>query len=97
MGVTNMTAQEKTNFTTNVTSVFTGAAFFGALSAWPTMGMFGRRRPLQLAALVFNVGAILMTATTHNLGMIYAGRAITGFAVGILTAVSQCAGRSDKR
>lgn len=87
MGIDKMTASQKTNITTNVTSVFTGAAFFGAVSAWPTMELFGRKRPMQLAAVLFNIGAILMTATQHSLGMIYAGRVITGFAVGILTAV----------
>lgn len=51
------------------------------------MEVFGRKRPMQLAAIIFNVGAILMTVTTHSLGMIYAGRVLTGFAVGILTAV----------
>lgn len=50
------------------------------------MEMFGRKRPMQISAFLFNIGAILMTVTTHNLAMIYAGRAITGFAVGILTA-----------
>jgi MFS family permease len=43
--------------------------------------------PLQIASIVFVVGAILMVATSHSLGMMYAGRVITGLGVGTLTAV----------
>ncbi|WOO82693.1 putative quinate permease [Vanrija pseudolonga] len=86
-GIDKMTADEQKNYTTNLTATFTGSAFFGAVFAWPVMEAWGRKRPMQVSALLFNVGAILMTVTTHSLGMIFAGRAITGFAVGILTAV----------
>jgi MFS family permease len=86
MGIDKMTKAEQTAMTTNLTSTFTGSAWFGAVFAWPCMERFGRKRPMQVSAFLFNLGAILMTVTTHNLGMIYAGRAITGFAVGVLTA-----------
>lgn len=86
MGINNMTAKQQTANTTNLTSTFTGSAWFGAVFAWPMMEAWGRKRPMQVSALLFNIGAILMTVTTHNLNMIYAGRAITGFSVGILTA-----------
>lgn len=33
-GIDKMTASQKTNLTTNITSVFTGAAFFGAVASW---------------------------------------------------------------
>lgn len=82
MGIDKMTKAEQTAMTTNLTSTFTGSAWFGAVFAWPCMEAFGRKRPMQVSAFLFNLGAVLMTATTHNLGMIYAGRAITGFAVG---------------
>lgn len=51
------------------------------------MERFGRRIPLQVASLVFIVGAILMTVATHQIGLQYAGRVITGCSVGALTAV----------
>jgi sugar porter (SP) family MFS transporter len=86
MGMDKMTKAQNTSHTTNLTAVFGGCAFFGALSAWPSMELLGRKRPLQICSIIFNVGAAIMTAAT-NLGMIYAGRAITGFAVGIITAV----------
>lgn len=94
-----MTKAQQTSNTTNLTAVFGGCAFFGALSAWPStlmkdhtnpvMELLGRKRPLQICSVIFNVGAAIMTAAT-NLGMIYAGRAITGFAVGIITATIPC-------
>lgn len=86
MAMDKMTKAQNTSHTTNLTAVFGGCAFFGALSAWPSMELLGRKRPLQICSIIFNVGAAVMTAAT-NLEMIYAGRAITGYAVGILTAV----------
>lgn len=71
----------------NLTSVYLAGAFFGAIFAWPTMERFGRRIPLQVASLIFIVGAILMTVAKHQIGLQYAGRVITGLAVGVLTAV----------
>lgn len=87
MGIDKMTGAQQTANSSNLTSAFTGAAFFGALAAWPIMEAWGRKRPMQVAAFLFNLGALLMTVTTHSLDMIYAGRVITGFSVGILTAV----------
>jgi MFS family permease len=46
------------------------------------MENFGRKPTLQVSAFIFNVGAIIMTVATHQLSMIYAGRALTGIAVG---------------
>ncbi|GMK53695.1 hypothetical protein CspeluHIS016_0102810 [Cutaneotrichosporon spelunceum] len=86
MGIDKMTKAQQTSMTTNLTSTFTGSAWFGAVFAWPCMEAFGRKRPMQVSAFLFNLGAILMTVTTHSLSMIYAGRAITGFSVGVLTA-----------
>lgn len=37
MGVDKMTKAQQTSNTTNLTAVFGGCAFFGALSAWPSM------------------------------------------------------------
>lgn len=71
----------------SVSTSLTSGAFFGAIFAWPSMERFGRRVPLQVASLVFIVGAILMTVATHQIGLQYAGRVITGLAVGVLTAV----------
>jgi MFS family permease len=54
------------------------------------METWGRKITLQISALIFNVGAIIMTVATTQLSMIYAGRALTGIAVGGITAVVPC-------
>ncbi|OWZ77992.1 quinate permease [Cryptococcus neoformans Bt85] len=86
-GIDEMTASEKINNSANLTSSFTAACFFGAVFAWPMMEAWGRRPALQVSAAIFNIGAIVMTAATHQLSMIYAGRVMTGLGVGIITAV----------
>ncbi|KAF5380802.1 hypothetical protein D9757_007127 [Collybiopsis confluens] len=84
----------------NVVSVLQAGAFFGALISAPVSAKFGRKWPLFLYALIFVVGAILTTVPTgssHNgLGEIYAGRVISGFGIGAISAVapafvSECA------
>lgn len=42
---------------------------------------------LIVAGTIFQVAAILQVVATDQLGLIYAGRAIGGFAVGIVTTV----------
>lgn len=42
---------------------------------------------MQVTSAIFLVGVVLMTATTSSLGMMYGGRALTGFGVGALTGI----------
>ncbi|KAK8853494.1 hypothetical protein IAR55_004201 [Kwoniella newhampshirensis] len=86
-GIDSMTAKQKTDNSSNLTSSFTAACFFGAVFAWPAMEAYGRRVALQGSAVVFNIGAIIMSAASHQLGMIYAGRVLTGLGVGAITGV----------
>ncbi|GFZ46100.1 Quinate transporter [Saitozyma sp. JCM 24511] len=86
-GITTMTAVQQSATSGNITSAYLAAAFFGALFAWPLMETLGRKPTLQVASVIFLVGAVIMTAAESLLSMIYAGRVLTGFAVGALTAV----------
>ncbi|GES57330.1 general substrate transporter [Aspergillus terreus] len=70
----------------NITSTFQAAAFFGAIFCFLTTEVVGRKWALQISNLVFLIGAILMTVATHQLSYIYAGRALTGLACGFITA-----------
>ncbi|KAL6231248.1 hypothetical protein BDW75DRAFT_248048 [Aspergillus navahoensis] len=45
-----------------------------------------RKWALQANTLLFLIGAVVMTAATHQLTYIYAGRALTGIACGAITA-----------
>jgi MFS family permease len=78
-GITNMTASQQSSTSSNITSSYLGAAFFGAFFAWPVMEKFGRRPAIQIGSFIFFIGAIIMVAATHQLSMQYAGRIITGF------------------
>ncbi|KAJ7625719.1 general substrate transporter [Roridomyces roridus] len=75
----------------NVVSVLQAGAFFGALGSAPTSAKIGRRYTLLIFSVVFLVGAILTTVASgghRGLAEIYAGRVITGFGVGGISAVS---------
>lgn len=82
-----MSASARTSNTSNLTSVYLAAGFFGSLFAWPSSETLGRIRAMQVTCTVFLVGAILMTAATSSLPMMYAGRVLTGFGVGALTGI----------
>lgn len=66
----------------NIVSTFQAGCFFGAIACYALMTKWGRRIPLMVCGLLFNVGAIIQVASPGNVGMIYAGRALTGLAVG---------------
>ena len=73
-----MSAEEARMTSSNITSTFQAAAFFGALFCWFLTEKIGRKWALQVNNVIFLIGAIIMSFIT-NLGAIYAGRALTGF------------------
>lgn len=60
-------------------------AFFGAFGAG-YCDPLGRRGTLSLGSALFLVGGILQTAA-ETIGMLYAGRLIAGFGIGILVEI----------
>lgn len=62
----------------NIVSTFQAGCFFGVLFCYPTVERLGMKWTLVLCGLIFNIGAIIQTAATGQLGMIYAGRCLTG-------------------
>lgn len=81
-----ITKENANGISSNITSAFQAGAFFGALFCFFTTERVGRRGALFSNVLVFVIGAVLMTATNNNLGMIYAGRVLTGIGCGAITA-----------
>ncbi|KAI1418301.1 general substrate transporter [Hypoxylon sp. FL1857] len=71
----------------NIVSTFQAGCFFGAIVISYLAEKFGLRFPLVACGVVYNVGAIMQVASTRSIGMIYAGRALTGLAVGASTLV----------
>ncbi|KAJ4500987.1 general substrate transporter [Lentinula lateritia] len=96
-GIANSTGTINTkksdDVSSNVVSVLQAGAFFGALVSAPVSAKFGRKWPLFIYTLIFAIGAILTIVPSgsnpgRGLGEIYAGRVISGFGIGAITAVS---------
>ena len=62
----------------NIVSTFQAGCFFGVILVYLITERFGRRWPLIACGLIFNVGAVLQVASGGSIGLIYAGRALTG-------------------
>ncbi|KAF4967456.1 hypothetical protein FSARC_4979 [Fusarium sarcochroum] len=79
---------ESADISSNITATFQAGAFFGAIICFLITEKIGRKWALQSNVVVFLIGAILMTAATHQLSYISldAGRALTGIACGAITA-----------
>ncbi|KAG5642801.1 hypothetical protein DXG03_002106 [Asterophora parasitica] len=74
-----------------VVSVLQGGAFFGALGSAPISAKLGRKWTLVAFTIIFSIGAVLTTVAKepHNgLQLIYAGRVISGFGIGGISAVA---------
>lgn len=52
-----------------------------------SLELLGRWWTIVIANIIFTVGAVLCTVPTHQLGLIYAGRLLTGLGVGGIAAV----------
>lgn len=86
-GLDKMTTAHANLLISNVISVFHAGCFFGSLISYPFSFYFGRRLSLIIAAafMTFGSGIMLVSARTHTLGPLYAGRVIAGLAVGFST------------
>lgn len=69
-----------------IVSILSAGTFFGALSAAPLADSIGRRLGLVASTMVFVIGVILQTASTH-IPLFVAGRFFAGFGVGLISAI----------
>ncbi|KAH9856650.1 general substrate transporter [Lenzites betulinus] len=67
-----------------VVSTFTGGCFFGAAGAGWVNDKYGRKRTVQLGALIALWGCA-MQAGANNFACMLVGRIVAGFAIGILS------------
>ncbi|KAK1967679.1 general substrate transporter [Colletotrichum sublineola] len=74
------------DISSNITSAFQAGALGGALMCFFITERVGRKWALIISNLVFLAGAIPMTAATNDLASMYAGRALTGWGCGVITA-----------
>lgn len=79
-------ASEKaeTDFHSNVVSVFQAGATVGALGSVYFANTLGRRTCLLFNLIIYILGAALMTGA-NGVGLVYAGRILTGWGVGAST------------
>lgn len=77
-----------TDVSSNIVAVLNAGCFFGALAPAFLGRYIGRPRTLAVAAFFLLVGGILqVAANAPSLSMIYGGRVISGFGVGIVSVV----------
>ncbi|KAK5994124.1 Major facilitator-type transporter ecdD [Cladobotryum mycophilum] len=62
------------------------AAWFGSLTNGPIADRFGRKGSMLAAVVVFVLGSAIQ-AGANTLSMLFGGRAVAGFAVGMLTMI----------
>lgn len=92
-GLKNTTFAEKREFSNlsgNIVSVLQAGCFFGALSSFYVSDRFGRRNALIFGDLIFLIGSTMQTCSginTTSLTLLYVGRAVGGFGVGLISAV----------
>ncbi|TDZ58521.1 Quinate permease [Colletotrichum trifolii] len=82
-GITTATSKE---ISSNITSAFQAGALGGALMCFFITERVGRKWALIISNLVFIAGAVPMVAATNDLASMYAGRALTGWGCGVITA-----------
>ncbi|KAG2222230.1 hypothetical protein INT45_010643, partial [Circinella minor] len=71
---------------TAIITVMMGAAFIGAIISGPLADSIGRRG-LSIICAVLSILGDLLLVSANNVSMFYAGRAIAGFSVGVLSMV----------
>lgn len=90
-GMDKMSTKEKNDISSNLTSIYSAGGFFGALFMYFSLELLGRRMTVIISDIIFILGAVFCTIGTvpsHSLGLIYAGRLLTGLGVGGIAAVS---------
>jgi MFS family permease len=87
IGGSGFASEQNAYVSSNVVSLLTAGAFFGAIVASYVNDIIGRRSTLFAFATIFMVGAAVQTGASHNIASIYAGRVIAGFGIGGLSGV----------
>ncbi|KAJ5808640.1 hypothetical protein N7474_009909 [Penicillium riverlandense] len=82
-----ITAETQTNVSSLSASLLQAGAFFSCFFVWPFTARYGRRLSIVLAAMIFNVGAILQLFHANGVATWYAGRVIAGIGIGFATVI----------
>lgn len=89
LGLDQMTPEHVNLISENIVSLFIAGAFFGALLTYAVGYYWGRKWGLVLASAVFTFGSGLQLGTTgaRGLGIMYAGRVLSGLGTGIASNI----------
>jgi sugar porter (SP) family MFS transporter len=80
-------AKPRISFCQLIKELDSAGGFFGALFMFFSLEQLGRKWTVIISDAIFAVGAILCTVATNQLGLMYAGRLLTGLGVGGIAAV----------
>lgn len=83
-----ITAKNKNEVTSNITSIYSAGGLIGALLMYPALELLGRRNTVIISDAIFIFGAIFCTVPRNQLGLVLTGRFFTGMGVGGIAAVS---------
>lgn len=81
------TKAEKTQVNSNCVSILQAGAFFGCFLVWPLTAWLGRKWAFVIASIVVCLGTVLQVINSHQIGVFYAGRVISGLGTGAATVL----------
>lgn len=88
-GFDRMTSDQVSTISENIVSFFIAGAFFAALGTYALGHFLGRKWSLVIASAVFTLGGGLQLGTNGStgLGIMYAGRVLSGVGTGIASNI----------
>ncbi len=81
------TGNQLSQLKSNIVSTFQAGAFFGAAISYFFNEKLGRKKTLLIFGTIFNIGVVLQVASHGIVGLIYAGRALTGLSTGTVSMI----------
>jgi MFS family permease len=72
-------------YTGGITAAMPGGSWLGALISGYVSDILGRKRAIQIGAIIWCIGSIIVCAS-NGIAMLIVGRIINGFSVGICSA-----------
>ncbi|KAL7765089.1 hypothetical protein ACKLNR_003005 [Fusarium oxysporum f. sp. zingiberi] len=81
-GLSDVSGTTLASLKANIVSTFQAGCFFGAIICHGATERLGRKCTLVACGIIFDVGVVFQLVSSGHIGFIYAGRAITGLAVG---------------
>ncbi|KAM3423967.1 hypothetical protein BST61_g1360 [Cercospora zeina] len=84
-GLVGVSQYQRDTLQGNIVSTFQAGTFFGALLTFPVGERIGRKNAILVASIIFLIGGSIMTAASGMIGLIYTGRAIAGFGIGMVS------------